>query len=189
MTKVSSPYKGNSLLDKRPDRPLTAEELQERILALLEHYGINEPKDDPKTADKLALSLAEAHVPGLQPIRKRGRPKRRTPVDVAAFLFDFIHAQVQSGTAPRQTTLKQMSKDPWWVENGFESSKEGVLQAMRHEMQELMKPGAFREAINGINALSLEYFEWLRKNPEEQRDIRDKLGQRLSRVAQNREYA
>ena len=50
---------------------------------------------------------------------------------------------------------------------------------MRHEMQELMKPGAFREAINGINALSLEYFEWLRKNPEEQRDIRDKLAKTL----------
>lgn len=177
MTQRNNPYEENPLLGRRPNQPLTPEALHERFIALCKHHGISDPEHDPEAMAKIAYRLAKTHVPGFQPKRPAGRPKERTPFELAVFLVDFIHTQIESGIAPVQTALKQMSKDPWWVQDGFDNTKKDVLQAMRHEMQELRKPGAFEQVISEINTMSVSFFEWLKKNPEEQRSMRDKLGE------------
>ncbi len=177
MTKKDNPYEGNPLLGQRPNRRFTSEEVRERYVAVFQHYGISDPENDPKAIYKLVNLLLMAHVPGFQPKPPGGRPKKRTLSDVAAFVIELIQHQRKFGIAPRQTTSKEMSKDPWWAKNEFGNTKKDVLQAMRYEAQELKKPEKRVPIERELEMMGLVYFDELSKSPEEQRKLRDRLGE------------
>jgi hypothetical protein len=177
MTKRDNPYQGNPLLGQRPNRRLTSEEVRERYIAVFQHYGISDPENDPKAIYKLVNLLLVTHVPGFQPKPSGGRPKKRTPSDVAAFVIELIQNQRKFGNAPLQTTLKEMSKDPWWAKNGFGDTKKDVLQAMRYEARELGKPEKRIPIERALDMMALVHFEELSKSPEEQSKLRDRLGE------------
>jgi len=171
-----NPYQGSPLLGQRPNRRLTRDEVRERYAAIFLHYGISDFESDPKAIYKLVNFLLEAHVPGFQPKPPGGRPKKRSPFDVATLVIELLKYSHKTN-APLQTMLKEMSKDPWWAKNGFGKTKKDVLEAMRHETQELKNPEKLTPINKIIEEVELACLISMSQNLEEQHKVRDTYGE------------
>jgi predicted Fe-S protein YdhL (DUF1289 family) len=166
--KNDNPYKENPILNRRPNQPLNDEQEHEAFAELYKCFSISE--HDQNAQQKLLRSLLKTHVPIFRPKGPSGRRKVRTPLRMAILLLEFGEAQEKFAVDAVLSTLKLMSADPWWVENGF-YSKRNILQAMRHDMRELDKSVVRERVEYECYRILLELVNWIKKTPEVQRAI------------------
>lgn len=113
--KTPGPYQDHPILGRRPKKELSREEQYDAFLELARHHGISDPQNDPETWQKLAVSLAMTHVPRLRPTQPPGPKTKRTAYD----MYVFLSAYWSNTKKQKRGALKQMAKDPFWVELGF----------------------------------------------------------------------
>ena len=88
------------------------DDLQRRVAALFEHYGI--AQDGADAWKLLAMGLAQQHVPGFQTQLPKGAPTERTLEAYCVFYRHFIRVSAalrRSWTAPAKITDVRVLKD------------------------------------------------------------------------------
>ena len=120
-------------------------DIEARIKALLDYYGI--PQENPDWASQLALALACAHVPGFRVLprreapetqpqskaRPRGRPRKRAFPDVYWLLMEFERLQDEMPDQGPYAICRRLSKDELFKEQGhtYNSIKKLLISEIR----------------------------------------------------------
>jgi hypothetical protein len=170
-----NPYSGHPILGKRPNCPLTNEEVHQRLVALCEYHGIADPENDPMALAKLAFCLAKHHVPGMQPTRPGGRPPKRTISDMTFALMQFCGFQRETGECD-SVVIKKMAEDDLWREWGFGNTVRKRNDTLRYIMQRVNEADIAPKIDREISNYMAAFAEILKSDEEARKRVQKKLG-------------